>query len=624
MIQNVRIALSLMAPEDRRRLARLIPVMVLASSSDILTVVVASTFFQFLTASPGEPAAMFGLGQTLSPKALGLVVAATIFVLIVGSNLVSTYATYRLNQFGYGQITRLSETVFSSILRNDYPWFLGQNSATLRQQTLGETTRVVQAMIVSTVQLVARTIGALAIIGYLLLQDPVLTLALGVSLSLFYYGLFRVIRGRAKSYGRLRYKSDKERQGAVMESLRGVKELKVYGLERTALARLHKPNQPLAHALTMAATVNSFSKPALEIVAVTGLTLMVSVFVLTDRPLQGVLSLLGTYAIAGYRLLPHVQRFFNWAAKTQVEEMALNVVEELTRGGQLPTGADTVLPLERALVLEQVEFTYPGAEASTLQGIDASIARGSWVALVGTTGAGKTSLVDVMMGLLRPTRGQVRVDDTVLDTPERMRSWQRNIGYVPQSLFMNDASVLRNIAFGEPEPDLERAKTAARMACIADFIETELPEGYQTRIGEQGSRLSGGQRQRLGIARALYRRPDLLVLDEATSALDNRTEAKVVDALREHFAETTVIMIAHRLSTTRYCDQILLIDRGRVLARGSYDELLETSPIFRQMIAASDDDVTSGPGTPGASGSASPEPSAAPDDPAPVPHVAPT
>lgn len=593
MFDSIRIALKLMSPEDRRRMVRLFPVMVLASSSDVLTVFVISAFLQFLTSGTGGAGTFFGLEAWLDPMQVALVTVGLLFLIIVTSNLLSTYATYRLNKFGFEQNTRLSETVFAGILRRDYPWFLAQNSAALLQRTIAETKQVVRVMIVDTLQLIARSIGVLAIVVYLLVRDPLVTVALGVVLSAFYYALFSLIRRYARHYGRIRFRSDEARQQVVMESLKGVKELKVYGLERTALQRLAGPNKPLAHSLTMAATLGSLSKPALEIVGITGFSLMLVAFILTGRPLEGVLSLVGTYAIAAYRMLPHVQRFFTWYSNTQVEEHSANILTALIDDRGLEAEPTELLPLQRALRLEDVTFRYEGAEVDTLQGLDLQITRGSWVALVGTTGAGKTTLVDLLMGLLRPDQGQVLVDDVPLDTPERMRQWQRNIGYVPQNLFMNDTSVLRNIAFGEAEPDLERARRAAGMACIADFIEQEMPEGYDTVVGEQGNRLSGGQRQRLGIARALYRHPDLLVLDEATSALDNRTEAKVVDALRENFADTTVIMIAHRLSTTRYCDQILLLDRGRILDRGSYDELLASSPIFQQMVAASQEEPES-------------------------------
>ncbi|MCB9673086.1 MAG: ABC transporter ATP-binding protein, partial [Alphaproteobacteria bacterium] len=392
------------------------------------------------------------------------------------------------------------------------------------------------------------------------------------------------------------------------EALLGVKEIKLHALETSVLKRFHEPNVEMASALTIVATMMRIGKPALEVVGVTGLVLIVVFFLATGRPLDGVLVLIGSYAVAAYRLLPTVQQGFAWLMTLQAEAAAARIVlSHIDAPLPTVTGAEPVT-LEREIALEGVRFTYPQTEQPVLEGIDVRIPRGSWVALVGSTGSGKTTLVDLIMGLLQPDQGCVRIDDRRLEDLADAAAWQTHIGYVPQSLFMSDTTVAGNIAFGQDTPDMDLVRSVARMACVADFVETELPQGYETAIGERGMRLSGGQRQRLGIARSLYRKPELLVLDEATSALDNRTEAAVVDALRENFASTTVIMIAHRLSTTRYCDQILVLERGKIIARGSYDELLETSAYFRTLVEASNEapTVREAPEEPDASDTVSP------------------
>jgi ABC-type multidrug transport system fused ATPase/permease subunit len=213
-----------------------------------------------------------------------------------------------------------------------------------------------------------------------------------------------------------------------------------------------------------------------------------------------------------------------------------------------------------------------------LENITLDIPANSSLGIIGTTGAGKSTLIDILLGLLFPDTGEVLIDQTAL-TKETARLWQRSIGYVPQQIFLADDTATNNIAFGIPEKmiDQERVQKAAQMAQIHDFL-VGLPEGYNTSVGERGVRLSGGQRQRLGIARALYHNPDVLVLDEATNALDNATEAEVMEAIYALGGTKTIIMIAHRLTTVQKCDKILKLDKGKIVFFGPHDEVVSLSP----------------------------------------------
>jgi ABC-type multidrug transport system fused ATPase/permease subunit len=250
------------------------------------------------------------------------------------------------------------------------------------------------------------------------------------------------------------------------------------------------------------------------------------------------------------------------------------------------SAAATPLRLTGRLELVDVHYSYPKAERAALEGLDLAIEANTTVGIVGGTGAGKTTTVDVILGLLVPQAGELRVDGVPVIAANR-RAWQNSIGYVPQAIFLTDDSVAANIAFGLPPEEIDHAavERAARIAELHDFVTDELPDGYATRVGERGVRLSGGQRQRIGIARALYHDPDVLILDEATSALDNLTEKAVMDAVHNLGHAKTIVLIAHRLSTVRDCDTIFMLERGRVIAQGRYDALLETSQKFRAMAA---------------------------------------
>jgi ABC-type multidrug transport system fused ATPase/permease subunit len=242
------------------------------------------------------------------------------------------------------------------------------------------------------------------------------------------------------------------------------------------------------------------------------------------------------------------------------------------------------LVFNEAIRFENLTFCYPGADRPALEAFDVEIHAGSTVGVVGPTGAGKTTAIDLLIGLLAPTSGRILIDGVPLDDTNR-RAWQRGIGYVPQGIFLADASIAENIAFGEAPDSIDVAavERAARIANIHDFISGQLPAGYDTKAGERGVRLSGGQRQRIGIARALYRNPPVLVFDEATSALDTETESAIIEAIERLRRVHTIVTIAHRLTTVRECDQIVLLEAGRISAQGDWETVTARSAMFRRM-----------------------------------------
>jgi ABC-type multidrug transport system fused ATPase/permease subunit len=250
------------------------------------------------------------------------------------------------------------------------------------------------------------------------------------------------------------------------------------------------------------------------------------------------------------------------------------------------TAPVTSLPVRADITLEHVTYRYPSAPQPALQDLSLRIPARQTVGLVGTTGSGKTTTVDLILGLLEPHAGALCVDGTPITAANR-RAWQRSIGYVPQQIYLADDSVAANIAFGVPSDQIDRhaVERAARIANLHEFVTTQMPEGYETAVGERGVRLSGGQRQRIGIARALYHQPQVLILDEATSALDNLTEQAVMEAVYNLGREVTVILIAHRLSTVRAADRIFLLRGGQVAAQGTFEELVATDDAFRAMVA---------------------------------------
>jgi ABC-type multidrug transport system fused ATPase/permease subunit len=305
--------------------------------------------------------------------------------------------------------------------------------------------------------------------------------------------------------------------------------------------------------------------------------------------LSAILPTLGIFAFATMRLFPRIQNIYAAFNTMQVGQAALDQVYDDYMASSktaidMPSGGTSILRPERQVVLDKISYSYPKHNRTALKDVSLEIRTCTTVGIVGGTGAGKTTLVDVILGLLTPDSGEIRIDDTPLGLAN-MRPWQRAIGYVPQSIYLIDDTVARNIAFGLPAEEIDQAaiERAAKLAALHDFVTTELPDGYNTIVGERGVRLSGGQRQRIGIARALYNEPSLLILDEATSALDNITERVVMEAVDTMRHEMTIVMIAHRLSTVRQCDVIHIMERGTIVASGTYDELLDGNELFRKM-----------------------------------------
>jgi ABC-type multidrug transport system fused ATPase/permease subunit len=330
-------------------------------------------------------------------------------------------------------------------------------------------------------------------------------------------------------------------------------------------------------------------KFALETIAFGGLLLIVLYLLYTRRGLSLVLPLIGLYTFAGYRLLPALQAIFWGAAQVRFNGAALDVLRDVSSAPynsvrEVDLNGGTALPFNSVLELKGVTFYYPGTDAPVIEDLNLSIRSGSSVAFVGRTGSGKTTIADLILGLLSPSAGCIRADDVEI-TDENRSQWQRNLGYVPQEIYLTDDTVARNIALGIPDEriDIVAVQRAAQVAKIHDFIVNELPEGYQAKVGERGIRLSGGERQRVGIARALYQNPGVLVLDEATSALDGATEEAVFHTIESVGRARTLIIVAHRLTTVRHCDVLYVVEAGRIVARGKYDELMMSCPEFRRL-----------------------------------------
>ncbi len=520
-------------------------------------------------------------------KAAGLFVFCMFFLSIA----FKTFVTYALIRFSTMRNFSIASRLLRGYLRQPYAWFLNRHSADLGRSILSEVDQVVTRSVMPAMKLLMQSITTAAIVCMLMLVDPLVTIAAAAALGGSYALVFLIMRQRLLDIGSLRVKANLERYQMAQEALGGIKEVKVLGLEEGYLNRFSAPARRFASTQAASKIISQIPRHILQAVAFGGLLiLMLAMLAEEDQTLNESIPLLGLFALAGNRLFPALQDIYISVTTMRFGAPALDALhkEFADLSGREPKQRnETPMGLHSEIEFDGVRFAYPGASSPALRNMDLKIAANTSVGLVGGTGAGKTTAVDVIMGLLEPQEGSIRVDGVEI-TRQNRSAWLRTIGYVPQHIFLTDDTVAANIAFGidAEEIDMEAVERAARIAELHDFVTGEMPKGYDTMVGERGVRLSGGQRQRIGIARALYHNPDVLVMDEATSALDNLTERAVMDAVHNLAGAKTVIMIAHRLSTVQRCDRIVLMENGRIAVQGSYQELMESSPSFRAMAAA--------------------------------------
>jgi ATP-binding cassette, subfamily B, bacterial PglK len=524
-----------------------------------------------------------------------VVLGIAAIVVIIVSNALLILQTWVIVRYANMRMHSISRRLLAHYLAQPYDFFLGRHSGDMSTNILSEAQSVVNQSLRPFAELVSAILTVLAVVVTLLLVDPVVaSVAIG-TFALVYGTTSLATRHYVRRMGAVRAEANRRRFRMAGEALGGIKDVKLLGREASYLDRFNGPSVEMAEAQVGVGVIAQVPRYAIQMVAFCGIIVLCLVLLdpegLQEREALGeVLPIVGLLAFAGQRLMPQLQMIYQSITTILAGAAALDRVHaDLFGGSRAPLDRSRPEPLglRHALELEGIVYTYPNAERAGLSGVGLTIRAGERIGIVGASGAGKTTLADVILGLLTPEEGTIRADGRVIDAGN-IRAWQRTVGYVPQDIFLSDASLSENIALGvRPEEiDQTRVERAARIARLHDFAVSELPEGYATRIGERGVRLSGGQRQRIGIARALYHDADVIVFDEATSALDTLTEKEVMAAIEALPGDKTILMIAHRLSTVKVCDRILVMDRGKVAGFGSWDELVEGNAAFRLLSEA--------------------------------------
>lgn len=598
---SMRRAYALLSPADKRRGAFAMVFSILGALTSAGMVWSVVPFLNVLAdpeviREPGFLQTLYtALGQPDPIQFLVLLGGLTIAVVIL-ANVVQIIRTYASARFTSIQRHSLGRQLLATYLSQPYEFFLERHTSGLSANIISEADVVVREFYRPAIDLFSAVLTTIAVTAVLASINLAVAVTAALALGCTYGISYAYVRKQLRKAGHVRSVANQKRFQSASESLQSIKDVKVLGREQAYLARFEAPSQEVSNATILIRLVSEIPRFVLQGVAFAGMIVFCLVALSPDdfndgRALSGLAPLLGVFAFAGQRLIPEIQRIFSSLTTLQFGKAAVDRLYNDLHG--LNASKTEITSTERLCLTKDVQFdrvsyAYPGSTVAGVFDVNITIKASEKIGVVGMSGSGKTTFGDLLLGLLEPASGTIVIDGTVVTTANR-RAWQDSLGFVPQDIFLADASVAENIALGIPREavDMERVRQSAGLANIDDFITENLPEGYETYVGERGVRLSGGQRQRLAIARALYQNADLIVFDEATSALDNQTETDVMAALEALPDEKTIVIIAHRLSTLELCDRILVLENGRVVGFAPQAQLMQNCRAFQDLASAS-------------------------------------
>ena len=510
-----------------------------------------------------------------------------LFFILIFTLIFRAIVTYIQLRFTFMLEHSIGKRLVEAYLYQPYSWFLSRHSADLGKSILSETGKIAGRGLGNLLDLIAKSGVTIAIIILLIIIDPKLALIVGFSLSVTYVLIYYSFNKFLKKIGKDSLKNNQLRFAAVSEAFGAVKEIKVGGLEQTYINNFSISSKIFALTQAYVTSIAQLPRFFLECIGFGGVLLIILYTMSDTGSFNNALPIISVYVFAGYRLLPALQQIYSCFTQLTFVVPSLDELSNDLRNLQFDEGKQdqSNLAFNKTITLKNINYNYPNSSLKALKNISLNIDINSTVGLVGATGSGKTTLIDVILGLLEPQDGSLEIDGKLI-SKINTRSWQRNIGFVPQHIYLSDDTVAANIAFGIDRKDIDQlaVERASKIASLHEFIIDELPKQYKTTVGERGIRLSGGQRQRIGIARALYHDPKVLIFDEATSALDGTTEKIVMNAINNLRKDITTIIIAHRLSTVKKCNKIYILEKGKLKAQGNFDELINLDSQFRENV----------------------------------------
>lgn len=571
-MKTIKMMFEIFERKQKRQLLWLLAAIVAGAGVELISLSSVMTFVEMVT----EPEEMMNDRYVLIVSritgvtdfsALVVLMCGLIIALFVAKNVYVVFLSNFQYRFTYYGLRDLSSKVMNGYMEKSYPFFLNHNSAELLKSVQTDT-NMFYVTVLNGTQLISECIISMVLVVYLIIKDPVIAISMAVVMGIFALGFMGIFRRAFKKMGN-EYRVFVEDQIKCMhQSFGGIKEIKISDNEQFFKDEFYDIAAGLARNQVRNGLYNAIPKPMMETMVIAVILVIVAVKTASGNPAASFIPIIAVFALAAFRLLPSVNKISSYVGvimynKVAVESVYNEVCEMRQNVTKRETASESEIHFQNAINLNDVVFAYDGAEKNVIDHVSLEIKKNTSVAFIGPSGAGKTTIVDVMLGILRNQEGSITVDGT--DIRNAMSGWHKKIGYIPQVIYLLDDTIRNNIAFGLKQEliDDEMVWKALEEAQLRDFVE-KLEDGLDTMVGELGTRLSGGQRQRIGIARALYRQPELLVLDEATSALDNETERAVMEAIDSLHGKLTLIIIAHRLSTIKNCDVVYEIKDGNV------------------------------------------------------------
>ncbi|MCQ6262015.1 ABC transporter ATP-binding protein/permease [Alcanivorax sp. MM125-6] len=595
MLRQLKELYTLLSPRQRAKLLRLQVLVVLMSFAEVAGVVSIGPFMALV----GDPGRLQGDGWVaqifvasgMSVREFLAMFGIAVIVVLAVAAFISMFTVWRLSIYGARFGAEMSSRLYRYYMLQPWLFHASSSSSELINKVAQECQRTTLNVIIPLMRMNAKLVMALFMSVAIFLYNPGVALCGLLLFVAVYLVLYQLVRRALARNGQRVSDSQKERFKLLGEGFGGVKDALLLGRQRIFTDRFEKASEHFARGLGGTQAMSQVPRYGMELVAFAAVIFLV-LYLLTvhEGDLGAVLPVLSVYALAGFKMLPAFQQTYTSMATIRGHLAAFEAIRpdmEASLSGESqeesdPEAAGQWIPRD-CIELRDVVFRYPGKVETALNGVNISIPTNQVIGLVGASGSGKSTAVDLLLGLIDPQKGSVYIDGEPL-IPKKKRAWQNSLGFVPQSIFLTDGSIRENIAFGLPDELVDEGKVqrAASLAHLDELL-CELPDGLATRVGERGVQLSGGQRQRIGIARALYHDAEVLILDEATSALDSITEKLIMDAIHDFSGKKTIIMIAHRLATVKACDRIFLMERGQVVDSGTYDDLVACNEVFRRM-----------------------------------------
>ena len=585
-VSLTRLLVSLWLSLSRRRqfqLALILCLMVFASIAEVISLGALMPFLGVLT----EPERVFThvwakpiislLGATRAEDLL-LPMTWTFAATVLAAGTIRLALVYITTRFSYAIGADLSMEVYRRTLYQPYPVHISRNSSEIINGIYGKTAMLIGSILMPLLSLFSAFILLGGLSMALLALDPFLMFAIGGGFMIIYGIILKLARHRLRRNSEVIARESTRVIQSLQEGLGGIRDVLLDGSQTTYCAVYQSADRPLRQAQSNNTFIGASPRYVVETLGMILIAFFAQAMSQREGGMVMAVPVLGALALGAQRLLPVLQQAYISlsvirGAEASLRDTVLLLEQALPAGlyAKLPEP----LPFAHEITLKDICFGYTPEAALVLQNVDLVLPRGTRIGFMGATGSGKSTLLDVIMGLLPPTEGVLCIDGQVI-SEQNHRQWQAHVAHVPQSIYLSDSSIEENIAFGQPKNKIDsaRVREAAKQAQIDGVIES-WPEKYQTRVGERGVRLSGGQRQRIGIARALYKRADVIIFDEATSALDNETERAVMQAIDSLSPDLTILIVAHRLTTLQTCDFIVELENGRVLRTGRYQELVD-------------------------------------------------